>query len=95
MKKRELTIVCPGVVYEKGEHGNMTRYIKDRKKRYFFYAGKKDTVKVSIYVKELVRFFKYRMIDNNILLEKIFLTVHLSQLIRLKKYVLQCRKQQI
>lgn len=23
--KRELTIVCPGIVYGKGEHGNMTR----------------------------------------------------------------------
>lgn len=61
---RRLTIVRPGIVYGKGEHGNMTRLYNGQKKRYFFYAGRKDTVKASIYVKELVLFFKYRMIDN-------------------------------
>lgn len=64
-QKRELTIVRPGIVYGKGEHGNMTRLYKGQKKRYFFYAGRKDTVKACIYVKELVYFFKYRMIDNS------------------------------
>lgn len=63
--KRELTIVRPGIVYGKGEHGNMTRLYKGQKMRYFFYAGRKDTIKACIYVKELVRFFKYRMIDND------------------------------
>lgn len=62
---RELTIVRTGIVYGKGEHGNMTRLYNGQKKRYFFYAGRKDTVKACIYVKELVRFFKYRMIDND------------------------------
>lgn len=62
---RELTIVRPGIVYGKGEHGNMTRLYSSQKKRYFFYVGRKDTVKACIYVKELVRFFKYRMIDND------------------------------
>jgi nucleoside-diphosphate-sugar epimerase len=62
---RELTIVRPGIVYGKGEHGNMTRLYKGQEKRYFFYAGRKDTIKACIYVKELVRFFKYRMIDNS------------------------------
>lgn len=62
---RELTIVRPGIVYGKGEHGNMTRLYKGIKGRYYFYAGRKDTVKACIYVKELVRFFKYRMIDNS------------------------------
>ena len=62
---RELTIVRPGIVYGKGEHGNMTRLYSGQKKRYFFYAGRKDTVKACIYVKELVKFFKYRMIDND------------------------------
>lgn len=62
---RELTIVRPGIVYGKGEHGNMTRLYNGQKKRYFFYAGRKDTVKACTYVKELVRFFKYRMIDND------------------------------
>lgn len=62
---RELTIVRPGIVYGKGEHGNMTRLYKGIKGRYYFYAGRKDTVKACIYVKELVNFFKYRMIDNS------------------------------
>ena len=63
--KRELTIVRPGIVYGKGEHGNMTRLYKGQKNHYFFYAGRRDTIKASIYVKELVRFMKYRMIDNS------------------------------
>lgn len=61
----ELTIVRPGIVYGKGEHGNMTRLYRGQKKHYFFYAGRKDTIKACIYVKELVRFFKYRMIDHS------------------------------
>lgn len=63
--KRGLTIVRPGIVYGKGEHGNMTRLYWGQKKRYFFYTGRKDTVKACIYVKELVRFFQYCMIDRN------------------------------
>lgn len=64
-EKRELTIVRPGIVYGKGEHGNMTRLYKGMKGHYFMYTGRKDTVKASIYVKELVLFFKYRMMDNS------------------------------
>ncbi len=64
-KNRELTIVRPGIVYGKGEHGNMTRLYKGIKGHYYFYAGRKDTIKACIYVKELVRFMKYRMIDND------------------------------
>lgn len=63
-EKRELTIVRPGIVYGKGEHGNMTRLYKGMKGHYFMYTGRKDTIKASIYVKELVLFFKYRMMDN-------------------------------
>ncbi|MFR4723811.1 MAG: NAD-dependent epimerase/dehydratase family protein [Faecalibacterium sp.] len=33
---RELTIVRPGIVYGKGEHGNMTRLYRGQKKGYFF-----------------------------------------------------------
>ena len=62
---RELTIVRPGVVYGKGEHGNFTRLYWGIRKRYFFYTGRRDTIKACIYVKELVRFMKYRMIDND------------------------------
>ncbi len=63
--ERELTIVRPGIVYGKGEHGNMTRLYKGLKGHYFMYTGRKDTIKASIYVKELVFFFKYRMLDNS------------------------------
>ena len=63
--KRELTIVRPGIVYGKGEHGNMTRLYKGMKGHYFMYTGRKDTIKACIYVKELVLFFKYRMLDNS------------------------------
>ncbi len=61
---RELTILRMGVVYGKGEHGNFTRLYSGMKKRYFFYPGRKDTIKACIYVKELVRLMKYCMIDN-------------------------------
>lgn len=64
-ENRCLTIVRPGVVYGKGEHGNFTRLYWGQRKRYFFYPGRKDTIKACIYVKELVRFMKYRMIDNH------------------------------
>lgn len=64
-KDRELTIVRPGIVYGKGEHGNMTRLYKGIKGHYYIYAGRKDTIKACVYVKELVQFFKYRMIDNS------------------------------
>lgn len=69
---RELTIVRPGIVYGKGEHGNMTRLYKGQKGHYFFYAGRRDTIKACIYVKELVQFFKYRMIDNSFVGSDIF-----------------------
>lgn len=63
--RRELTIVRPGIVYGKGEHGNMTRLYKGQKGYYFVYTGRKDTIKACIYVKELCRFFAYRMIEND------------------------------
>ena len=64
-KSRELTIVRPGIVYGRGEHGNMTRLYKGQKGHYFVYTGRKDTIKACVYVKELCLFFKYRMIDNS------------------------------
>ncbi len=62
---RELTIVRPGIVFGKGEHGNFTRLYWGIRKRYFMYTGRRDTIKGGIYVKDLVGFFKYRMIDNS------------------------------
>jgi len=53
---RKLLIVRPGVVFGKGENGNFTRLYWGIRKRRFFYAGRTDTIKACIYVKELVRF---------------------------------------
>jgi len=50
-----LSIARPGIVFGRGENGNMARLYKALKKRRFAYAGRKDTVKASIYVKDLVR----------------------------------------
>ncbi|MCL1967005.1 MAG: SDR family oxidoreductase [Fibromonadales bacterium] len=52
---RFLTILRPGIVFGKGENGNMTRLYRALKQRRFAYAGRKDTVKASIYVKDLAR----------------------------------------
>ena len=54
LKKRILTIVRPGVVFGKGECGNMSRLVKLIHKNFFSYMGNKDTRKAGIYVKELV-----------------------------------------
>lgn len=62
---RELTILRPGVVFGKGEYGNFSRLYWGQRKHYFFYPGRKDTVKASMYVKELVGFMRYRMIENS------------------------------
>lgn len=52
--KRILTIVRPGVVFGKGEHGNMSRLVKLIHKNLFFYMGNKNICKAGIYVKELI-----------------------------------------
>lgn len=57
----QLVIVRPGIVYGKGEHGNMTRLYAGMKGHYFVYTGRKDTIKACIYVKELVQFFMWAL----------------------------------
>ena len=52
---RKLIIVRPGVVFGQYENGNFTRLYKAMKSGRFFYPGRKDTKKVAIYVKDLVR----------------------------------------
>ncbi len=52
---RKLSIVRPGVVFGKDEGGNFTRLYNAQKKGTFFYPGRKDTLKASIYVKDVVR----------------------------------------
>lgn len=59
----QLIIVRPGIVYGKGEHGNMTRLYNGINKHYFFYT-RKDTIKACIYVKELVHFFMWALTHN-------------------------------
>lgn len=61
-KNRKLLIVRPGVVFGKGENGNFTRLYWGIRKRRFFYAGRTDTIKACIYVKDLVCFMSL-MID--------------------------------
>ena len=52
---RSLSIVRPGIVFGKGEGGNFTRLYKALNKGMFAYAGRKDTRKAAIYVKDLCR----------------------------------------
>lgn len=52
---RKLLILRPGIVFGAGEHGNMTRLFKGLKSHKFAYAGRKDTIKANIYVKDLVQ----------------------------------------
>lgn len=52
---RQLAIVRPGIVFGQGEGGNFTRLAKALRKGLFAYAGRRDTRKAGIYVKDLVR----------------------------------------
>ncbi|MFR3431570.1 MAG: NAD-dependent epimerase/dehydratase family protein [Holdemanella porci] len=50
-ESRELTIVRPGIVYGKGEHGNMTRLYWSQKKRYSSIQEERIQLNRSIYVR--------------------------------------------
>lgn len=52
---RRLFIVRPGVVFGNHEGGNFTRLFNSLRKGYFFYPGRKDTVKAAVYVKDVAR----------------------------------------
>jgi nucleoside-diphosphate-sugar epimerase len=54
-EKRKLVIVRPGVVFGKHEGGNLTRLYNSLSKGFFFYPGRRDTYKASVYVKDVVR----------------------------------------
>lgn len=54
-------IVCLGVVFGKGENGNFICFYWGICGGKFIYFGRKDIVKVCIYVKELVCFMLYRL----------------------------------
>lgn len=61
---RKLSIVRPGVVFGKGEGGNFTRLYEAQKKGFFFYPGRKDTLKASVYVKDVVRILYATIIED-------------------------------
>ena len=52
---RKLIIIRPVVVFGQWEEGNYTRLVKAINKKRFFYPGRKDTIKASIYVKDLAK----------------------------------------
>lgn len=52
---RKLIIVRPGVVFGKQEGGNFTRLFNSLQKGFFFYPGRRDTIKACVYVKDVVR----------------------------------------
>lgn len=55
----ELKIVRLGVVFGKHENGNYTRLYKALRKNMFVYVGRKNTVKGSVYVKDVARFLVF------------------------------------
>ena len=52
---RRLAILRPGVVFGRGEGGNVDRLLRQLRRRAFVYPGRRDTIKGCGYVGELVR----------------------------------------
>jgi nucleoside-diphosphate-sugar epimerase len=52
---RRLVVVRPAAVFGPGENGNFTRLAAGLRKGFFFYPGRKDTLKACGYVDDLVR----------------------------------------
>lgn len=52
--RRRLVIVRPGVIFGPGEGGNYSQLAKALRRGYFFYPGRKDTIKSGGYVDELL-----------------------------------------
>jgi nucleoside-diphosphate-sugar epimerase len=62
---RQLFVLRPSVVFGKEENGNFTRLYWSIRGRKFFYAGRRDTIKACIYVKDLVNFILYQLENGN------------------------------
>jgi len=61
--ERSLIILRPGIVFGKGEGGNLSRLYNAMSKGIFFYPGRKDSKKACIYVKDLVSIMIEMAID--------------------------------
>ena len=58
---RRLVIARPGVIFGPGERGNYTALAKALRSGYFFYPGRRDTVKSGGYVDELIDIFDFAL----------------------------------
>lgn len=58
---RRLVIVRPGVVFGPGERGNYTHLAQALRRGYFFYPGRKDTIKSGGYVDELLKTLEFAL----------------------------------
>tara|TARA_B100002051_G_C16691739_1_gene615890 strand:- start:377 stop:1324 length:948 start_codon:yes stop_codon:yes gene_type:complete len=63
---RRLIIIRPGIVFGKNENGNFTRLYKAMSRGVFFFPGRNDTKKATIYVKDLIKI----MLASNKIFEK-------------------------
>ena len=57
--RRHLVIARPAVIFGPGESGNFTRLAKALSTGFFFYPGRRDTVKGCAYVEEVLRTFRF------------------------------------
>ena len=53
-KLNKLIIFRPAIIFGKHENANMTRLVKAINYHYFFYPGRKNTIKSCVYVKDVV-----------------------------------------
>ena len=56
---RSVRIARPGIVFGKGECGNMTRLYRALKRHSFAFVGRKNTVKGCVYIKDVVRALQF------------------------------------
>ncbi len=57
--EHRLHILRPGIIFGKEENANFTRLYHSIAKDYFFYPGRRDTCKASIYVKDVAALHYY------------------------------------
>jgi nucleoside-diphosphate-sugar epimerase len=58
---RRLIVVRPGVIFGPGERGNYTHLAKALRMGYFFYPGRRDTIKSGGHVDELLRSVEFAL----------------------------------